>query len=192
MSCATEDIKINLGLNICDTPLAKGIGETVLIGRFAWLATSTVDSTNKKIIRTMTLKSGKKLLQYIGQDYSNQATTAFSRGEYGAQVEQSLRYLLFSNDADDETEIDALLGMNDVFAIVHKNGNPGAYKVYGWKTGLKVTGGGNDTNDDTLKGAYTITLSTPDEKTLPYTFQNLTSAVDTSDTYLAALSLAIA
>lgn len=195
MSCATADIKKNLGLAICDTPLAKGVNETVYLGRFSWLDTSTVDVTNKKIVRTITMKTGKKLLRYIGQNFSNQITAGFSANEFGNFIPQGLRYILFSANPDDEAELDALLDLKDVFAIVKKNGNPGSYKIVGWKTGLRMTNLASDSNDDTLKGAYTIEMSAPDEKTTFYTLQHMTtggSPVDDTDTYLdTTLALAI-
>ncbi|GAB3643926.1 hypothetical protein [Spirosoma arcticum] len=195
MSCATADIKKNLGLNNCDDPLAKGVDETVFIGRFAWLDTHSADSANKKIIKTLTLKSGKKLLRFIGQNFSNQITSGFSANEFGNNVPQGLRYILFSNNADDEAELDALINLKDVFAIVKKNGNPGVYKIVGWKTGLRMTNLGSDSNDDTLKGAYTIEMSAPDEKTTFYTFKHTLVGppiVDDTDIYLDGLALAVA
>lgn len=182
-----------MGLTICDEPLAKGVDETIFIGRFAWLDTSTASGTNKKIITTLTLKAGKSLLRYIGQGYSNQITSGFTANEYGNLIPQGLRYILFSNNADEEAELDALINKNDVFAIVKKNGNPGSYKIIGWKTGLRVTNLTSDSNDDSLKGAYTIEMSAPDETTTYYTFQHTSGApaVDDTDTYLDGLALAI-
>lgn len=194
MSCATEDIKANLGLTICDNPLAKGVGETIYIGRFAWLASSTADSTNKKIVRTIGLNTGKKLLHYIGQNYSNQITSGFTATENGNYVPQGLRYILFTNSAAEEAEIDSLLDKKDLFAIVKRNGNPGAWKIIGWKTGLRMTNLSSDSNDDTLKGAYTLEFQAPDEKTTYYTLQHLTTdtpAVDDTDTYVETLALAL-
>ncbi len=195
MSCATADIKTNLGLTFCDKPLAKGVGEMVFMGRFSWLDTTTVDSTNKKIVRTMVLKTGKKLLRYIGQSFSNQLTAGFSANEYGNNIPQGLRYVLFTNDPAEEAELDGLLNLTDVFAIVKKNGNPAVYKIAGWKTGLRMTNLSSDSNDDTLKGAYTIEMSAPDEKTTFYTFQHMTTGgtpTDDTDTYLDGLALDIA
>lgn len=194
MSCATEDITANLGLNICDEPLAKGVDETVFIGRFAWLDSSTADADNTKIITTLTLKTGKKLLRFVGQNYSNQITTSFAGNEYGNNIPQGLRYILFSNNADEEAQIDSLRNLKDVFAIVKKNGNPGQYKIVGWKTGLRVTNITSDSNDDTLKGAYTIEMSAPDETTTYYTLKHTTGsnpAVDDTATYLDGLALAV-
>lgn len=193
MSCATADIKKNLGLNVCDDPLAKGVDETVFIGRFAWLATHTADAVNKKIVNTLTLKTGKKLLRFIGQSFSNQITAGFSTSEYGNNIPQGLRYTLFSNSAEDEAELDALINLKDVFAIVKKNGNPGIYKMVGWKTGLRMANLTSDSNDDTLKGAYTIEMSAPDEKTTFYTFKHTAGdpAIDDTDTYIETLALAV-
>ncbi|MBD2704408.1 hypothetical protein IC229_27455 [Spirosoma sp. BT702] len=194
MSCATEDIKINLGVNICDEPLAKGVGETVFIGRFSWLSTSAPDSTNKKIIRSITLKSGKKLLRFIGRNFSNQIGTSLTTGEYGNNVVQTLRYILFGNSAAEEAQLDALLDLKDVFAIVKKNGNPGSWKIVGWKTGLRLTTLDSDSNDDTLKGAYTLQMQAPDEKSTFYTFQHMTSGgspVDDTDDFIETLALAL-
>lgn len=191
MACATGDIRTNLGLNFCDNPLAKGVGEVVFMGRFSWLDTTTVDAANKKIVTTMTLKAGKKLLRYIGANFSNQITAGFSANEFGNSVPQTLRYILFSNDAAEEAELDGLLNLSDVFAIVKKNGNPGSHKIVGWKTGLRMSNLSSDSNDDTLKGAYTIEMSAPDEKTTFYTFRHQTGAVEDTATYLDALALAI-
>ncbi|GAB3882703.1 hypothetical protein [Spirosoma agri] len=194
MACDTKDLKKNLGFTDCDAPLAKGIGETIYIGRFAWLDTHTPDANQKKIITTLSLKTGKKLLRYKGQNYSNQLTAGFSAGEYGNTIPQGLRYILFTADADEEAELDALLNLNDVFAIVKKNGNPARFKIAGWKTGLRMTNLSSDSNDDTLKGAYTIEMSAPDEKTTFYTFKNTLAGppvVDNTETYLEGLALAV-
>lgn len=193
MACATADLKKNLTVN-CDVPLAKGIDEQIFTGRIRDLDTSAYDSTNPKIITNIVMKSGKKLKRWIGQNFSNQATVGFAAGEYGNTLPHGLRYILFSNDAADERELDDVAQVNDMFAIVKKNGNGAGYKVYGWQTGLRMTSLNSDSNDDTLKGAYVMEFSAPDEKKTPYTLKHMTTGgTPTDDTaaFLETLALVL-
>ena len=193
MSCATKDLKKNLVVN-CDVPLIKGINEQIYTGRLRDVDSVTYDGTNKKIITNIVLLTGKKLKRWIGQNYSNQVTTGFAANEYGNNIVHGLRYILFSDAADDETELDDIAQINDMFSIVRKNGKNGAFKVYGWETGLRMTNNSSDSNDDTLKGAYVMEFQAPDEKKYPYTFKHTITGppiVDDSASVLDTLALTL-
>lgn len=172
----------------CNRKLARGLLETVYLTTLEELDGSTPDVSNPLLLSAIAMKTGKKLSAYEGREYSNQAQLSSSRNDYGTSITQTHRVIIFDDSADADKEVQAILSRTDLVVFSKKRGKGGKWKIYGMNAGLTASLA-SDSNDNDLKGAYVIELTSADEE-MPYTLVHVTSSLEDTDTYLAGLAKA--
>ena len=150
----------------CDQLVNRGFeADGVIINRSDVDFSATVfDETNKNIIKTLVLKTGKK--GYQVQQYGNTPFTgtnsALVVGTYVNTWTHQVVLAVLSNTPDVAASIiDGLA--NGTFVVILRNRTKGAdgkaeYQVYGYAQGLKASAGENDRYSEDYEGGWLITL----------------------------------
>ena len=150
----------------CDELVNRGFeADGVIINRSDVDFSATVfDETNKNIIKTLVLKTGKK--GYQVQQYGNTPFTgtnsALVVGTYVNTWTHQVVLAVLSNTPDVAASIiDGLA--NGTFVVILRNRTKGAdgkaeYQVYGYAQGLKASAGENDRYSEDYEGGWLITL----------------------------------
>lgn len=189
MPCESNIVN-NVRVN-CDRVFSRGIAQQVLIGRRSefnfTIADGTAPAIPKGTITALVPIGSAKLKAYDGINFSQNLETGFTESEYGNNLPHTVTLVAFNDSQQVKNELAALAQLTDLFAIVKKNGKGGGYEVAGASAGLRQSGGSSNANDTALKGAYSITLSAPDEVGYPPTLRHETTGVEDTATYLATL-----
>lgn len=150
----------------CDQLVNRGFeADGVIINRSDVDFSATVfDETNKNIIKTLVLKTGKK--GYQVQQYGNTPFTgtnsALVVGTYVNTWTHQVVLAVLSNTPDVAANIiDGLA--NGTFVVILRNRTKGVdgkaeYQVYGYAQGLKASAGENDRYSEDYEGGWLITL----------------------------------
>lgn len=156
-----KDIEIN-----CESPIVRGLEpDGIIINRSDIDFSNTVfDQTNKNIIKTLILKSGKKgysVIQAGGSPF-NGAKTDLVVGTYRNKWTNELPIAVLDNGPEVcEKVIDGLA--NGSFVVIVKNKHKGEdgkseYQVYGYYQGLVASAGSNEKYSEETDGGWLITL----------------------------------
>ena len=157
------DGKIVAGLvNDCATLPAAGYeAEGVIINR-ADIDFSTATVTGN-VLTDIPLKSGKKgyKLEQKGARPFADSTSEAEVGTYATTFNKNVAFAVLSNDPEHSDFIDSVA--NGEFVVVLKakdkgKDNKGAFKVFGWHNGLKVSAISHDPYGD-AKGGAVVTLT---------------------------------
>ena len=150
----------------CDELVNRGFeADGVIINRKdVDFSATEFDDTNKNIIKTLVLKTGKK--GYQVQQYGNAPFTgtnsALVVGTYVNTWTHQVVLAVLSNTPDVSASIiDGLA--NGTFVVILRNRTKGAdgkgeYQVYGYAQGLKASAGENDRYSEDYEGGWLITL----------------------------------
>ena len=150
----------------CDELVNRGFeADGVIINRKdVDFSATEFDETNKNIIKTLVLKTGKK--GYQVQQYGNTPFTgtnsALVVGTYVNTWTHQVVLAVLSNTPDVAASIiDGLA--NGTFVVILRNRTKGAdgkgeYQVYGYAQGLKASAGENDRYSEDYEGGWLITL----------------------------------
>ena len=193
-------------VNICESTIKRDIAfdcnqlsvrgleaDGVIINRSDIDFAATVfDETQKNIIKTLVLKSGKKGYQVaqLGSTPFTGTQTTLNVGKYRNTWTHQIPLAVLANDPDVCNDvIDGLA--NGQFVVILRNkqkANKGEYQVYGYAQGLTAYEGTNEKYSEDTDGGWLITLqevSTPkcalfyyntDDTTTAKQFASLTTA----------------
>lgn len=182
----------------CDKLSVRGLeADGVIINRSDIDFAATVfDETQKNIIKTLVLKSGKKGYQVaqLGSTPFTGTQTTLNVGKYRNTWTHQIPLAVLANDPDVCNDvIDGLA--NGQFVVILRNkqkANKGEYQVYGYAQGLTASEGTNEKYSEDTDGGWLITLqevSTPkcalfyyntDDTTTAKQFASLTTAASSS------------
>lgn len=197
-------------VNICESTIKRDIAfdceklsvrgleaDGVIINRSDIDFAATVfDETQKNIIKTLVLKSGKKGYQVaqLGSTPFTGTQTTLNVGKYRNTWTHQIPIAVLANDPDVCNDvIDGLA--NGQFVVILRNkqkANKGEYQVYGYAQGLTASEGINEKYSEDTDGGWLITLqevSTPkcalfyyntDDTTTAKQFASLTTAASSS------------
>jgi hypothetical protein len=155
----------------CNDPVVAGIESNgVIINRQDIdFAEVEFDATRKNVIKTMTLKTGKKgyAIYVPGPTPFNNTTTTLEKGANRNTFTNDVGFTILNNDPDVcEKIIDALA--NGEFVIIYENRfkninkatNPGdsAFQVVGYYQGLKAETLENNKYSDETEGGWSVLL----------------------------------
>ena len=170
MAQCDEAIKQDISIN-CDDPIMAGIeANGVIINRADIdIANSEFDETRKNVLKTLTLKAGKRGYKiYVpGTSPFNNTQTTLEVGTNRATFTHDVGFVILDNDPDVcENIIDALA--NGEFVVVyenkfknmHKASTPGdsAFQVVGWYQGLKASTLENNKYSEDTEGGWNVVL----------------------------------
>lgn len=185
MPCASQLIA-NVVID-CDTPLVRGVAPFFFLCHKAEIDIVTY-APDEVSVSNFTMKAGKKLRRYEGVRYSTKPSVGFQDSEYGSTFPQTLEFVLFSNSPQAKREIHAMKGSMDLVAIVQRNA--GDYEIYGLQTGMRMSDFNQNIADETLKGAYVVTLLAEAATKLPHTLRHENAGVLDTPVWLTGLALA--
>lgn len=158
-SIISRDIAVD-----CEELVVRGLEpDGVIINRKDIDFGATVfDETNKNIIKTLALKSGKKgyFVAQLGNAPFTGTQTTLTVGTYRNTWTNQIPIAVLANNPDVcENVIDGLA--NGQFVLILRNKNKtskGEYQVYGYAQGLVASEGTNEKYSEDTDGGWLITL----------------------------------
>lgn len=158
-------IKMDIEQN-CENPIVRGLeADGILINREdVDFATCQFDDTNKNILKSLVLKSGKKGYQVVqmGNTPFTGTQSNMEVGTYRNTWTNQIPIAVLDNGPDVAANIiDGLA--NGTFVLVLRNKHKGTdgkaeYQVYGYYQGLKASEGVNDKYSEDTDGGWLMTL----------------------------------
>lgn len=158
-SIITRDIAVD-----CEELVVRGLEpDGVIINRKDIDFGATVfDETNKNVIKTLALKSGKKgySVAQLGNAPFTGTQTTLTVGTYRNTWTNQIQIAVLANNPDVcENVIDGLA--NGQFVLILRNKNKtskGEYQLYGYAQGLVASEGTNEKYSEDTDGGWLITL----------------------------------
>ena len=160
-SLSQKGIELN-----CESPIVKGVEPAGLIMNRSDIdfAKSVFDSTNKNILTTLILKSGKKAYPIVQQGATpfTGAKTSLATGTYRNTFTNEVPIAVLDNGPEVAQKIiDGLA--NGSFVLILKNVHKGVkgnaeYQVYGYFQGLHASAIENDKYSEDTDGGWLVTL----------------------------------
>ena len=150
----------------CECPIVKGVEPDGLIMNRSDIdfAKSVFDTTNKNILTTLILKSGKKAYPIVQQGATpfTGAKTSLATGTYRNTFTNEVPIAVLDNGPEVAQKIiDGLA--NGSFVLILKNVHKGVkgnaeYQVYGYFQGLHASAIENDKYSEDTDGGWLVTL----------------------------------
>lgn len=148
----------------CDDMVVRGLEpDGIIINRDdVDFGATEFDETNKNIIKTLVLKSGKKGYNVVqtGSTPFTGAQSTLNVGTYRNSWTHAIPIAVLANNPDVcESIIDAL--SNGQFILILRNktkGSKGEYQVYGYAQGLVASEGTNEKYSEDTDGGWLMTL----------------------------------
>ena len=150
----------------CESPIVKGVEPDGLIMNRSDIdfAKSVFDTTNKNILTTLILKSGKKAYPIVQQGATpfTGAKTSLATGTYRNTFTNEVPIAVLDNGPEVAQKIiDGLA--NGSFVLILKNVHKGVkgnaeYQVYGYFQGLHASAIENDKYSEDTDGGWLVTL----------------------------------
>ena len=161
------DSLIQKGIELnCESPIVKGVEPDGLIMNRSDIdfAKSVFDTTNKNILTTLILKSGKKAFPIVQQGATpfTGAKTSLATGTYRNTFTNEVPIAVLDNGPEVAQKIiDGLA--NGSFVLILKNVHKGEkgnaeYQVYGYFQGLHASAIENDKYSEDTDGGWLVTL----------------------------------
>ena len=161
------DSLIQKGIELnCECPIVKGVEPDGLIMNRSDIdfAKSVFDTTNKNILTTLILKSGKKAYPIVQQGATpfTGAKTSLATGTYRNTFTNEVPIAVLDNGPEVAQKIiDGLA--NGSFVLILKNVHKGVkgnaeYQVYGYFQGLHASAIENDKYSEDTDGGWLVTL----------------------------------
>ena len=161
------DSLIQKGIELnCESPFVKGVEPDGLIMNRSDIdfAKSVFDTTNKNILTTLILKSGKKAYPIVQQGATpfTGAKTSLATGTYRNTFTNEVPIAVLDNGPEVAQKIiDGLA--NGSFVLILKNVHKGVkgnaeYQVYGYFQGLHASAIENDKYSEDTDGGWLVTL----------------------------------
>ena len=161
------DSLIQKGIELnCESPIVTGVEPDGLIMNRSDIdfAKSVFDTTNKNILTTLILKSGKKAYPIVQQGATpfTGAKTSLATGTYRNTFTNEVPIAVLDNGPDVAQKIiDGLA--NGSFVLILKNVHKGVkgnaeYQVYGYFQGLHASAIENDKYSEDTDGGWLVTL----------------------------------
>ena len=128
----------------CDTPVTSGNESTLYIANRSDIATMVPDATNKNIIRSITMKTGKKFFKYEGSRTSLKPrfTTVRNLNLGVTFYKHEVDAVIFDWSSAIKLEIEQLANGDFVAITVNKyKTNDAAIEIYGMEIGLVMKDG---------------------------------------------------
>lgn len=177
----------------CDNPVVKGIeADGVIINRSDIDFPEVVfDATRKNVIKTLTLKTGKRgyKVSVMGNDPFTGTTTTMEEGTNRNSFTNNLAFVILDNDPDVTKIIDSLAGGEFVvvyenkFKNLNKTTNAGdsIFQIVGYYQGLKASALENDKYSEDTEGGWAVTLTeTKSPKSALFMYDTSSSATRTA------------
>lgn len=190
--CAPLTGAINLAPDCAALKKKGGISKRIYVGSVGDVAAYTVDATTKEL-KTLVMKTGKKLITASGRKYKNNVTTGNTQTENGPLYPHSVVFAAYYSTQLEKETIEALASADDLFVIVELNS--GKLEAYGLAAqngqlgeGLTMTStGGSGTNAE--DAANLVLTFAGNEDKLPI-FAAFGATLADDITYLDALLVA--
>ena len=163
--CTSAGLTANLALN-CATPRIKGYEQIgiIILKSDLDLALTTIDATNSRIIRQLTMKSGKKAAVIYNSKNTplpfNGTQTAYNREADAYDKTVQFYYEGIGGDVS-KNAIEPLKDADYVVVLQRKSKyGIGSFQVFGWQKGLSAGNDGGAQVQDEETGYWLITMTT--------------------------------
>ena len=150
----------------CENPQCRGIEPNGIIINRADIdfANCVKDSSNRNIIKTLVLKTGKQGYSIVqsGSAPFTGSQTAFTAGTYRNKFTKDVQFALLDHSADASLNIIDQLA-NGTFVVILRNNYKGGdgkakYEIFGYESGLRQTEGTRDPYSEDTEGGWLLKL----------------------------------